>query len=190
LNTWAPDIIVIEDPDSTRIAFDFIYKIRNDENIRHVGIVTLSSLSDSKYEEHLFQCGADAVLDHDIKLSALVLRLNALIQRIDGFQGLQETKISVGEILIHPRAKSVELNGKRMELTPTQYSLLLAFACQPNQVLTRQWLKQNIWKGRRVSPRSIDAQISKLKRILPPLHDRIINIYGEGYLLVPHKKAA
>ncbi|MEQ1875522.1 MAG: response regulator transcription factor [Bdellovibrionia bacterium] len=190
IQTWLPEIVILDEPSATRESFDVIHNLRNDEQVRHIGVVILHEDEGADCEEKLYLRGADVVLNRSIKPNALVLRLSALLQRIDGFQNLQESKLILGDVTIHPTTKTVERNGQYVDLTPTQYSLLLAFACRPNQILTRKWMQQNIWKGARVSPRSIDAQISKLKKVLPSLHDRIVNVYGEGYLLMPLKRAA
>jgi DNA-binding response OmpR family regulator len=187
---WAPDIILIDDNSARAKSFDLLHDVRNSEQFRHVGLVVLTELDDANLEENLYLRGVDVVLKREIKPNALVLRLGALLQRIEGFQNLQDANLTIAGVTINPRSKSATYKGQRLDLTPTQYSLLFAFACHPNQVLTRKWMQQNIWKGSRVSPRSIDAQISKLKKIVPTLHDLIVNVYGEGYLLVLPKKAA
>lgn len=190
VQSWLPDIVILDEVAATRPKVDFIHSLRNDEQLRHIGIIVMCENEQSERDERLYLRGADVVLDRSIKPNNLVLRLSALLQRIGGFQNLQDSKITLGDVTIHPQSKTVHWNGKSVELTPMQYALLLAFACNTNQVLTRKWMQQNIWKGSKVSPRSIDAQISKLKKVLPTLHDRIVNVYGEGYLFIPLKKAA
>lgn len=187
---WLPDVVILDEPASRLEPGDLLHDLRNSDQLRHVGIVVLVAEEQGPNEESLYLRGVDFVLNKDTKLNSLVLRLSALLQRIDGFQTLQDSKLTIGDVVIDPRAKTVEWRENRVSVTPTQYALLLAFACHPNQVLTRKWMQQHVWKGSKVSPRSIDAQISKLKRILPSLHELIVNVYGEGYLLMPPKKAA
>jgi two-component system alkaline phosphatase synthesis response regulator PhoP len=190
VQSWLPDIIILDEPSALRDSIDLIRNLRNDDQLRQTGIIVLCEAEQSPCEEELYLRGADVVLARSIRPNALILRLSALLQRIEGFQNLQDAKLNLGDVTIHPVSKTVECAGRIISLTPTQYSILLAFACHPNQVLTRKWMQQNIWRGTRVSPRSIDAQISKLKKVLPSLHERIVNVYGEGYLLMPQKKAA
>jgi DNA-binding response OmpR family regulator len=188
--SWNPDVVVIANQTLKHSNFDLLKSVRNEDAVRQAGLVVLIQEQMSLEEEGLFLKGTDLVLPADIAPSALVLRLSALLRRIDGFQNLQDTVITLGSLTISPRAKKVEDSGQIITLTPTQYALLFALACHPNQVLSRAWLKQNIWKGQRVSPRSIDAHISKLKKLLPGLGDAITNVYGEGYILLTPKKAA
>ncbi|HEX4925604.1 MAG TPA: response regulator transcription factor [Bdellovibrionales bacterium] len=187
---WLPEVVILDEAASALEPRDLLHDLRNSDQLRHVGIVVLVEDENAVNEESLYLRGADIVLKRETKLNSLVLRLSALLQRIDGFQQLQDSKLTIGDVVIDPRSKSVEWKSQRVPVTPTQYALLFAFACHPNQVLTRKWMQQNVWKGGKVSPRSIDAQVSKLKRILPSLHDLIVNVYGEGYLLMPPKKAA
>jgi DNA-binding response OmpR family regulator len=75
--------------------------------------------------------------------------------------------------------------------TPTQFKLLIAFANHPDQLLSRSWIKQEVWQNSDISPRSIDAQISKLKKLIPEFEGSLMNIYGKGYILAEsHKKVA
>jgi DNA-binding response OmpR family regulator len=188
--SWQPDVVVVGSTATAGKEIDLLKSVRNEDTVRHVGLVVLTQEKSLMSEESLFLRGADTLISRETAPNSLVLRISALLQRIDGFQSLQDSKITFGTVVIDPRSKQVENNGIVIELTPTQFALLFAFACHQNQILTRRWLQQNIWKSAKVSPRSIDAHISKLKKILPSLQELLVNVYGEGYLLMPAKKAA
>ena len=188
LTSKSPDLVIFESLGSDLDEARFIKNIRNDTSLRQTGVIVLTDSIQG--EEQFFLSGADLVLPRNTKPNAIVLRLSALLQRISGFQSLQEIPLQMGVLLIDPKTKTVNCNGIEVSLTPIQFELVMAFACHPGQVLTRDWLKQNVWKQGRVSARSVDAHISKLKRILPALHAHISNVYGEGYIFLPPKKAA
>jgi len=97
----------------------------------------------------------------------------------------KETKarIKLGPIEIFPNDYTIHYNGELTRTTPTQFKLLLSFMSKTDELLTREWLQENIWDGNSISHRSIDAHISKLKKLIPALSGALINIYGKGYML-------
>ncbi len=94
----------------------------------------------------------------------------------------EEQNFKLATLHVKPREHHVLKNGKTITLTPTQIRLLIAFHSFPDRVLTRDWLRFKIWNGEPISLRSIDAHISKLKKLLPELESHLESIYGKGYL--------
>ncbi len=90
--------------------------------------------------------------------------------------------LRIGELEILPEDYLVRRQGERVSLTPTQFRLLLSFVGHPETLLSRQWLKENVWENSEISLRSIDAQISKLRKLVPEIDLCLINIYGKGYV--------
>lgn len=77
--------------------------------------------------------------------------------------------------------------SKKIHLSPVQLRILSALAENLDQVLHREKLKQLVWPGEKIASRSIDAHVSKLKRLIPELQENLVNIYGKGYLLSSSK---
>lgn len=145
-------------------------------------------------QENAFRAGCDY---YDTRTAAnsskLRLTLFSLKKRLDRThmidQRKQETrkdtraKISLGPIELFPNDYLVQCHGKALKTTPIQFKLILSFMTKPDELLSRQWLQENIWDDSPISHRSIDAHISKLKKILPEFGPSLINIYGKGYML-------
>lgn len=127
---------------------------------------------------------------NDIKLK---LTLFGLKKRLDRTQAINQrqaetrkdtrAKKTLGPIEVFPNDYLVQCNGVSLKTTPIQFKLILSFLTKPDELLTRQWLQENIWDNSDISHRSIDAHISKLKKTLPELNSSLINIYGKGYML-------
>jgi DNA-binding winged helix-turn-helix (wHTH) protein len=129
---------------------------------------------DSLAEQISFSCFA---------LKKRLERTNQVEQRKN--PGRKETKarIKIGPLEIFPKDYTVHYQEKLVRTTPTQFKLLLSFVSKTDELLTREWLQENIWDNNSISHRSIDAHISKLKKLLPALSGSLINIYGKGYML-------
>jgi two-component system, OmpR family, alkaline phosphatase synthesis response regulator PhoP len=144
--------------------------------------------------ENAFRAGCDYYDTRDIA-NALKLKLTlfSLKKRLDRTQAINQrqsetrkdtrARVSLGPIEIFPNDYLVQCNNETLKTTPIQFKLILSFLTRPDELLTRQWLQENIWDGDDISHRSIDAHISKLKKTLPELTSSLINIYGKGYML-------
>ncbi len=144
--------------------------------------------------EAAFKNHSDMFIDKVAHPQHLILSCFALKKRLERTSQVEERKnpenrknskarIQLGEIEIFPKDYLVHYQGAGVKVTPTQFKLLLSFVSKTDELLSREWLQEHIWEGRAISHRSIDAHISKLKKLIPPLSGSLINIYGKGYML-------
>jgi DNA-binding response OmpR family regulator len=152
-------------------------------------VISISKSWSADLDIYALEQGSDVSIPTPIDIRQLIIRLRSpekvSIQT-------RETKplpfsrptepIHCKGLTVFPNEYVVRRGEEIVSITPTQFRLLVAFLTQRNQLLTRFWLRERIWNGTKISPRSIDAQISKLKKKLPELENRLINIYGEGYV--------
>jgi len=72
--------------------------------------------------------------------------------------------------------------GEVTALTPKEARILRLFMLNPGRCWSRKDLQEQVWNGLRVSPRSIDSQISRLRKKLRFSEISIENKYGDGYI--------
>ena len=68
------------------------------------------------------------------------------------------------------------------DLTPKEGRILKLFILSPGRCWSRDELREMVWDGAIVSPRTIDSQISRLRKKLQYSKISIENIYGNGYI--------
>ena len=95
-------------------------------------------------------------------------RLGELLARIDKVLSRHlppPDSIRLGDIEIFPKSRSVTKAGQPLELTPTQYDLLLLLAKNKNVALSRERILSEIWNSDFIGEsRAIDNHISQLRR--------------------------
>src|SRR5690606_9434712 len=100
----------------------------------------------------------------------------------------EQTALTFDQLEIHPTARKVLLAGDEIHLSSHEFDLLLALATQANQVLSREFLFNQIYNREYDGlDRSIDVRIYQLRKKLfdnPDMPGRIKTIWGRGYLLV------
>lgn len=186
---WEPNFIFF---DGSTLDSEQLYRIAKKEDSMGV-FVFLKNIS-PQLEKSFFSRGADYILNINVTFESIKYRLKALSKRLPNVTIIKESKIDViynmGPLTIFPEDFIVKYNNEIISVTPIQFRLLVAFYEHNDRLLTREWLKEEIWDNAPISPRSIDAQVSKLKKSFPFLSDQLVGIYGKGYVFTKTDKKA
>lgn len=194
---WSPHLLLV-DGDSPFFNQCFVFRQRTPTS--RLGLVLITRDLSLSREERAWKNGCDHVMTSPNSAELLILRLNALGTRIVGgtLDQNPEVKVAVvpprrepiqfGELRIHPLDHMVRRGELLLSMTPLQFKLLLMFLNHREQLLSRAWIKETIWGATDISLRSIDAQISKLRKIVPELDSHLINIYGKGYVFTENQR--
>jgi two-component system, OmpR family, phosphate regulon response regulator OmpR len=143
------------------------------------------------------EMGADDYLPKPFNPRELLARINAVLRRHehspDEANGKQET-FSFGEFVFDASTRSLSKNGMQITITSGEFALLKVFTEHPRQPLSRDRLMQ-LARGREldVFDRSIDVQVSRLRRIVEPdpAHPRYLQtMWGFGYVFIPDGEAS
>jgi DNA-binding response OmpR family regulator len=113
----------------------------------------------------------------------LLARVKALLRRSEEPAGLPQP-IEVGAIAIDVAAHEVRLDGRRIELTRTEFDLLALLAAHPDRVFSRASILDHVRDGETdATERAVDFQIASLRRKLGATGAHIETVRGVGYKL-------
>lgn len=172
--------------------FDVLKEIRKFSN---VPVLMLTALGDESDRIVGLELGADDYLPKTFSTRELLARLRSVVRRSKLAQKQiknDESKITIKELIIRPKTRSVTLNKKTLNLTPIEFDLLYCLASAKDRILSRDYLLDEIvGRDHEVFDRSVDVHISSLRRKLgdkPKKPTFIRTIRAAGYMLVDEFK--
>jgi DNA-binding response OmpR family regulator len=129
------------------------------------------------------ELGADDYISKPFDLAELLARVKSLIRRYR-FDGKQQ--LVIGSVVIDTYHQQVSIHNEPLELTRTEYKLLLFFASNIGRVLTREGMAEHVWGDHMDVADSFDFIYSHIKNLRKKLRqagggDPIKVVYGVGY---------
>jgi DNA-binding response OmpR family regulator len=149
-----------------------------------IGIIMLTAKAEETDKIIGLEVGADDYLTKPFSLRELSARIRSVLRRIHGNSETSPV-LQRGNLVISEAKYQVLRNEKEIELTPTEFKILLTLAAKPGIVYSRMQLLQEALEDDFLNyERTIDAHISHLRKKLeddPVNPVYILTVYGFGY---------
>ena len=129
-----------------------------------------------------FELGIDDYVVKPFSPKELIARINAILSRRKGSVAPPQQTLKFGGLEINIAARTVTVDGKKVDLTPKEYDLLFYLVENKNIALSRDKLLSDIWGYDFFGDdRTIDTHIKNLRNNLGPYRDYIVKLRGVGY---------
>ena len=176
-----PDLVVLDLGLPGRDGLDVARELRRSSE---VPIIMLTARGDETDRIVGLELGAD---DYVVKPSSpkeLVARVRAVLRRTDA-RGAGPEVLRVSDVEMDVPRMRVTVDGRPVDLTPTEFQLLAAFLREPGRVFTRAQLLDAL-HGTTIESyeRAIDAHVKNIRKKIEPAPGRpryLLTVHGVGY---------
>ena len=152
------------------------------KKIQDVPIIMLSARGEEYDKLFGFELGIDDYIVKPFSPKELMARINVVLDRRHASSHNKSDVLKFGGLEINIAARTVTVDGERVELTPKEYELLFYLIENQNIALSRDKLLSDIWGYDFFGDdRTIDTHIKNLRNNLGPYRDYIVTLRGVGY---------
>ena len=182
--TRRPDLVVL---DLGLPELDGLEVTRTARESSRVPIIMLTARDDELDKLLGLELGADDYITKPFSPRELVARVRAVLRRSEAAPTEPDDHVVVGGLSLDAAKLRTTVAGRPIELTSTEFSILLTLARQPGRVFTRAQLLDAV-RGVAFESyeRAIDAHVKNIRRKIEPEPHRpryLLTVYGVGYRL-------
>jgi two-component system phosphate regulon response regulator PhoB len=177
-----PDIVVLDLMLPGVSGYDVLTELRRREETREVGVILLTARREEPDRIRGLTLGADDYLTKPFSPQELTLRVKNLLRRLAAPPVAAGSTITAGPIAIDRSAHRATVAGEELDLTATEYRLLLTLVERRGRVQTRPQLLETVWDAQPdIQTRTVDMHVQRLRTKLGDAGKLIETVRGFGY---------
>ena len=156
--------------------------VKEIQKIKSIPVIMLSARGEEYDKLFGFELGIDDYVVKPFSPKELMARVNAVLNRVDSSDKTPQTIERFDGLEVNFAARTITVDGKRVELTPKEYDLLFYMIQNKNIALSRDRLLSDIWGYDFFGDdRTIDTHVKNLRNSLGPYRKFIVTLRGVGY---------
>ena len=164
--------------------YEVLEQLRASDATRSVAVLMLTARREEPDRIRGLSLGADDYLTKPFSPQELVLRVGAILRRLGAGGATSGDTLHIGALEIDLAAHQVKVEGEPVELTPTEFKLLLILAERRGRVQARAHLLETVWEAAPdIQTRTVDMHVQRLRAKLGVVGDMIETVRGFGYRL-------
>ena len=164
--------------------YEVLEQLRATEATRSVGVLMLTARREEQDRIRGLSLGADDYLTKPFSPQELVLRVGAILRRMSAGGTSGGDVLAIGPIQIDRSEHRVRVDDHAIELTPTEYKLLLVLAERRGRVQDRARLLEMVWEAAPdIQTRTVDMHVQRLRAKLGEAGSLVETVRGFGYRL-------
>ena len=192
LRREAVDLLVLDLGLPDRDGWDIARMIRTDTRLGTLPIIMLTARIDDSDKIIGLELGADDYIPKPFNAREVVARVRALLRRVNMTAPTRSKILRVAGLALDVGKRELTVNGRSIDLTPTEYELMHTFIAHPNTTFDREeLLERALGYAYEGMSRTLDTHIKNLRQKIEddpkrPLY--IQTVHRVGYRFVGEKK--
>ena len=164
--------------------YEVLERLRGNEETRGLAVLMLTARREEADRIQGLTLGADDYLTKPFSPQELVLRVGAILRRVSAADHAGGDVVEIGPLRVDRAAHRVYKDGMEVDLTPTEYKLLITMLERRGRVQSRAHLLETVWEAAPdIQTRTVDMHVQRLRTKLGDAGDLIETVRGFGYRL-------
>jgi two-component system, OmpR family, KDP operon response regulator KdpE len=166
MKEWSPDLVITDLRMPNLGGLELCRQIRSKSR---VPIIVLSVKGEERTKVDALDAGADDYVTKPFGVNELLARVRAALRRAAVPEEPEKPLIEAGDFRIDIPARSVQVKGREIHLTPKEFDLLVYMARHAGKVLTHRALLTAVWGGNSIEqPEYLRVFVGHLRKKLEP----------------------
>jgi DNA-binding response OmpR family regulator len=179
-----PEIIVLDLMLPGMDGYSVCKALKRDPDTELLPILILTARGEPSERVQGLEIGADDYVTKPFSPRELVLRIEALLRR--SRSRIQGEVVEIGEFHLDKHKFNVRLEGRRLDLTTTEFKLLTVLIERRGRTQSRETLLYDVWGYQNlIDTRTVDTHIRRLREKLGRHSSKLETVRGEGYRFNP-----
>jgi two-component system phosphate regulon response regulator PhoB len=180
-----PDLVLLDLMLPGLDGFEVCRELKRERQTSGIGVIMLTARGEEVDRVVGLELGADDYVTKPFSPRELILRVKAVLRRLHS-DPEPSPLWERGGLRVEEESHRVLVDGRDMELTVTEFKLLMELIRHEGKVLNRDQLLNNVW-GYQFSgySRTVDTHIRRLRSKLGPYAEWVETIRGVGYRFQP-----
>lgn len=182
-----PNLVILDLQLPDEDGFGILKKMKSNVANINIPVIMLTVQSVDSYKIAGLEIGADDYIVKPFNHGELVARIKAVLRR---FQPKKEKSgmIEDGGIKIQLEQHRLEIDGKKVDVSPKEFELLAVMMRSKNNVLTREVLCESVWGHALMNnTRTVDVHVGRLRKKLGKYENKIDTVERIGYRYLAEK---
>ena len=183
MNGALPDLLLLDIMLPGEDGMSILRKLRRDGRTKDLPVIMLTAKNTEFDRVEGLDSGADDYISKPFGMMELIARIRAVMRRFEKPEEIKEHR--VGSLYLCPERHEIKVDGKQIDLTYKEFSLLCLFCENKGIVLTRSQLMDKVWGlEAEFENRTLDVHIRTLRSKLGAAGAYIETVRGIGYRMI------
>jgi len=177
-----PDLLLLDWMLPGISGVDFARRLKRDPRTSDIPVILVTAKGEEADKVRGLDSGADDYITKPFSTRELLARVRAVLRRAKTTEDAEV--LQVARLRIDTQTHRASVADQPLDLSPTEFRLLLFFVSHPERVYSRSQLLDEVWGNQAyIEERTVDVHIRRLRKILEPHHcdDLIQTVRSVGY---------